>query len=78
MSVRSTDQHTTWTAVAHTHTEHNCRMYMFKAVPADAVLCCTVSPIYTRMLILNSRTVLLLYTSKIIQYIWANDKNVIS
>jgi len=52
----------------------NCHMYMSTVVlQMHSVMLHSFTSTH-QMAILNSVTVLLLYTSKIIQYIWANDK----
>jgi hypothetical protein len=66
------------TAAAHTHSEHNQlpHVHVHSSTCRCTVLYYTVLPLYTIHLILN-RTVLFLYTSKIIQYIWAKVKNIL-
>jgi len=60
------------------HTEHNQlpHIHVHSCTCRWTVLCYTVIPIYTRMFFLN-RTVLLLYTSTVIQYIWPKFKNIL-
>ena len=77
LSVLQTSTPHQLTAVADTHTEHNQlpHVHVHSCTCRCTVLCYTVSPyIYTRRNILNSRTVLFMYISKVIQHIWAYDK----
>jgi hypothetical protein len=61
------------------HTERNqlSHLHVHGCPHRCTVLCYTVIPIYARMFFLNRRTVLLLYTSTVIHYIWAKIKNIL-
>ena len=61
------------------HTERNKlrHVHVHSCTSRCTVLCYTVIPIYSRMFFLNRRTILLLYTSTVIHYIWAKFKNIL-